>query len=60
MRSVALIPKCAECEGVWLPADEEPWLAYLTEAESEVLPEQGRMAWNPSPTRQPPSIGRCG
>jgi nucleoside-diphosphate-sugar epimerase len=26
---VALIPQCAECEAVWLPADEEPWRAYL-------------------------------
>jgi hypothetical protein len=26
---VALIPKCAECEAVWLPADEERWTAYL-------------------------------
>ena len=24
---VALIPKCAECEAVWLPADEERWQA---------------------------------
>ena len=27
--SVALIPKCAECEAAWLPADEERWRAYL-------------------------------
>lgn len=27
--SVALIPKCAECEAVWLPTDEDHWLAYL-------------------------------
>lgn len=28
-KSVALIPKCAECESAWLPADEERWRAYL-------------------------------
>jgi hypothetical protein len=27
--SVALIPKCAECDAAWLPADEERWRAYL-------------------------------
>ena len=27
--SAALIPKCAECEALWLPADEERWRAYL-------------------------------
>ena len=26
---VALIPRCAECEAAWLPADEERWRAYL-------------------------------
>ena len=26
---VALIPACAECEEVWLPADEERWRAYF-------------------------------
>lgn len=26
---VALIPKCAECKAVWLPAGEEGWRAYL-------------------------------
>lgn len=26
---VALIPRCAECEAVWLPAEEERWRAYL-------------------------------
>ncbi len=26
---VALIPKCAECKAVWLPAGEERWRAYL-------------------------------
>ena len=25
---VALTPRCAECEGVWLPADEERWRAF--------------------------------
>jgi hypothetical protein len=27
--SVALIPRCAECDAGWLPADEERWSAYL-------------------------------
>ena len=26
---VALIPTCAECEAIWLPADEERWQAHL-------------------------------
>lgn len=30
---VALIPRCAECEARWLPADEERWPAYLTDDE---------------------------
>jgi hypothetical protein len=34
---VALIPKCAECEEVWLPADEERWRAYLTDDEPAEL-----------------------
>ena|SRR5215211_4759934 len=29
LESVALIPKCAECEAVWLPAAGERWLAHL-------------------------------
>ena len=29
MQSVALIPKCAECEARWLPSNEERWRAYL-------------------------------
>jgi hypothetical protein len=29
LEGVALIPKCAECEAVWLPTDEERWLAHL-------------------------------
>jgi hypothetical protein len=28
-QQVALIPRCAECEAHWLPADEEHWRAYL-------------------------------
>jgi hypothetical protein len=31
--SVALIPRCAECEAAWLPVDEERWAAYLTDDE---------------------------
>ena len=37
MRSVALIPKCAECEGVWLPANKERWQAWLTDDEPPEL-----------------------
>jgi hypothetical protein len=33
---VALIPQCAECRKVWLPADEERWLAYL-DTEGEIV-----------------------
>jgi len=25
-----MIPRCVECGGVWLPADEERWQAWLT------------------------------
>jgi hypothetical protein len=31
--SVALIPQCAECGKLWLPADGDRWEAYLTDAE---------------------------
>jgi hypothetical protein len=30
---VALIVHCAECDALWLPADEERWSAYLTDDE---------------------------
>ena len=29
VEGIALIPRCAECEAAWLPADEERWRAYL-------------------------------
>jgi hypothetical protein len=29
VEGVALIPRCAECEAAWLPADEERWRAHL-------------------------------
>jgi hypothetical protein len=35
--SVALIPRCVECEACWLPADEERWFAYLTNDEPPKL-----------------------
>ena len=35
--SVALIRKCAECKARWLPANEERWLAYLTDDEPAEL-----------------------
>jgi hypothetical protein len=36
-KQVALIPQCAECRADWLPVDEEPWCAYLTEDEPAEL-----------------------
>ena len=30
---VTLIVHCAECDALWLPADEERWSAYLTDDE---------------------------
>jgi hypothetical protein len=33
LEGVAIIPKCAECEAFWLPADDERWRAYLTDDE---------------------------
>jgi hypothetical protein len=35
--SVAILPKCAECEARWLPADEDRWSAYLTDDEPREL-----------------------
>ena len=29
MTDEALLKRCAECEAVWLPSDEERWRAYL-------------------------------
>ena len=37
LESVALIPRCAECEAAWLPADEECWQAWLTDDDSAEL-----------------------
>jgi hypothetical protein len=34
---VALIPRCAECEARWLPANEERWRAYLTDDDEVVF-----------------------
>ena len=34
---VALIPKCAECEAVWLPTNEAQWQAWLTDDEPAEL-----------------------
>jgi hypothetical protein len=33
LEGVAIIPTCEECEAAWLPADDEPWSAYLTDNE---------------------------
>lgn len=35
--SVAFILQCAECDDVWLPADEEHWRAYVTDDEPPQL-----------------------
>jgi hypothetical protein len=37
LERVALIPRCAECETVWLPADEARWQAWLTAHEPPEL-----------------------
>ena len=31
IEGVAIIPRCAECEAHWLPADEARWQAWLTD-----------------------------
>jgi hypothetical protein len=33
LEGVATIPRCAECEAHWLPADEARWQAWLTDDE---------------------------
>ena len=68
---VALIVHCAECDALWLPTDEERWLAYLTDDEpAEVVlycPECGErefggiaaslgVAWSP---RVKPPVSGC-
>ena len=37
VEGVALIPRCAECEACWLPADEARWQAWLTDDEPPEL-----------------------
>ena len=37
LESVAPILACAECEAVWLPADEARWQAWLTDNEPPAL-----------------------
>jgi hypothetical protein len=34
---VALIPQCAECPRVWVPADRDRWRAYATDDEGELV-----------------------
>ncbi len=54
-----MIPRCAECKAVWLPADVERWQAHLgcdehLDAPAEVVfycpecadPEFGTKAWS--------------
>jgi hypothetical protein len=31
IEGVAIIPRCAECEAHWLPANQERWQAWLTD-----------------------------
>jgi hypothetical protein len=28
---VAILPECTECAAVWLPDDDDRWVAYLTD-----------------------------
>ena len=37
VEGVALIPRCAECEAAWLPADRGRWQAWLTDDEPPEL-----------------------
>jgi hypothetical protein len=37
IEGVALIPRWAECEAAWLPADEKRWQARLTDDEPPEL-----------------------
>jgi hypothetical protein len=37
IESVAIIPRCTECDARWLPADEERWQAWLTDDEPPEL-----------------------
>jgi hypothetical protein len=34
---VAIVPRCAECEAHWLPADRERWQAWLNDDEPPEL-----------------------
>jgi hypothetical protein len=36
---VALVPKCAECDTIWLPNDPERWRAYVGGDELDEPPE---------------------
>jgi hypothetical protein len=38
-KAVAVIPLCAECGKVWLPADGAPWEAYLAYVTDDEPPE---------------------
>ena len=37
IEGVAIIPRCAECEAHWLPADEARWQTWLTDDEPPEL-----------------------
>ena len=39
IESVAIIPRCTECEARWLPADDERWRVYLGSDDLDEPPE---------------------
>ena len=39
IEGVAIIPRCAECGAVWLPADRERWQAHLGSDDLDEPPE---------------------
>jgi hypothetical protein len=53
---VALIVQCAECDAVWLPADEERRRAYLTDDEPPAVslycPECAEREFGSTPSAQ--------
>jgi len=37
LERVAITPRCAKCDEVWLPADEARWRAYLDDDDESVF-----------------------
>ena len=56
IEGVAIIPRCAECEACWLPADRERWQAWLTDDEPPELafycPECAEREFGAGPDRR--------